>query len=491
MHHGMADLDAGRIAVDQDTAHAALEDREQRAGVGGVGLVHLDGRRELAFELLRHGPHGGDVRAADHQRGGAEHFLRQGRIGREGVGVGDEQGGLSLVRAVLRGALGDLLDLCRARQAVNAFLIGFANAGRQHGRGRGCFDGGFCRGEEFVERRACNAEDEAGIGAELPRAERQRADEFLPDVLRAGGKRVRHQEHRIDAAHLGIDGDRLGTRRRRPHQRRAAGPRSGEAHRLDVRMLDQRRADLRAGAEQHREHAFRQPAGFDRLLHRAADEFGCAGMRGVGFDDDRTASRKRRGGIAAGDRKGEREIARAEHRDRADGDMALAEIGARQRLAVGHRRVDTGIDPAAFAHNAREQPQLADRAAALAFETRARQSAFRHGALDQRIADVHDRLGDRLQKGGPRLQAGFPVGVEGGPGEVARPLDLLAPATAEARLHLLAGRRIGGAERRRASPNRSRTDDHVSCGHFKVSSETAAPLLTLCIPDGRAGCHAQ
>src|SRR3546814_1386918 len=45
------------------------------------------------------------------------------------------------------------------------------------------------------------------------------------------------------------------------------------------------------------------------------------------FDDDGAARGERRGSVAAGDREGEREVRRAEHRDGAERDAALAQIG--------------------------------------------------------------------------------------------------------------------------------------------------------------------
>src|SRR3546814_7916925 len=76
---------------------------------------------------------------------------------------------------------------------------------------------------------------------------------------------------------------------------------------------------------------FGQAAFLDRGLDRAADQQRRAGMRGVAFDDDGAARGERRGSVAAGDREGEREVRRAEHRDGAERDAALAQIGARQR----------------------------------------------------------------------------------------------------------------------------------------------------------------
>ena len=116
------------------------------------------------------------------------------------------------------------------------------------------------------------------------------------------------------------------------------------------------------------------------------------------LDHDRAAGRERRGGVAARDREREREVAGAEHRDRAERDLAQAQVRARQRLALRQRRVDARVEPLAVAHHLGEQPQLADGAAALAFEAGARQAGLGRGALDQRVADLQDVVGDGLEE---------------------------------------------------------------------------------------------
>ena len=59
----------------------------------------------------------------------------------------------------------------------------------------------------------------------------------------AGRERRRHQNHRVDAAHLGEYRDRLRACGGDIAQRTAALERAGEADRLDRRVLDQRLAE--------------------------------------------------------------------------------------------------------------------------------------------------------------------------------------------------------------------------------------------------------
>ena len=57
--------------------------------------------------------------------------------------------------------------------------------------------------------------------------------------------------------------------------------------------------------------------------------------------------------------------------------------------------------------------QLANGAAALAFDAGARQAAFSNAAIDQGVPQRHHLVGDRVQESGTRGQRRFTVGVEG------------------------------------------------------------------------------
>ena len=58
-------------------------------------------------------------------------------------------------------------------------------------------------------------------------------------------------------------------------------------------------------------------------------------MRGVRLDDDGAAGGERGGGVSAGDGEGQGEIAGSKDGDGAERAQHGAEVGARQRLAVG------------------------------------------------------------------------------------------------------------------------------------------------------------
>ena len=98
----------------------------------------------------------------------------------------------------------------------------------------------------------------------------------------------------------------------------------------------------------------------------ACDEEAGARVGGVALDHDRAPCGQRGGGVAAGGGEGEREVAGPEDGDRAERDVALADVGARERLAVGQRRVDPDAEVVAATYDAGEHAQLAGGAADLA-----------------------------------------------------------------------------------------------------------------------------
>ena len=164
--------------------------------------------------------------------------------------------------------------------------------------------------------------------------------------------------------------------------------------------------------------------------------------------DDRAACGQRRRGVATGGREGEREIACAKHRDRAERDHPQPQVGAWQRCAIGQCRIDPQPHPAATTNDAREQLELADRAAALALETRARQAAFAHRGGDQIVAERDDFLADPLQKIGPRVIVGRAIRIECGIGGGTGGLDVGGPMHCDGITHCNTGGGLDGPKGR-------------------------------------------
>src|SRR4051794_19798026 len=112
-------------------------------------------------------------------------------------------------------------------EALHALLVGSEDARCQHGLGWAAGERLRRYIEEALQVGPVRREYETWICAELPPAQSERADETLGDRLGACGERSRQQEDRVDAAHLGVDRDRFGPRRRDLHECRATGARAG------------------------------------------------------------------------------------------------------------------------------------------------------------------------------------------------------------------------------------------------------------------------
>jgi hypothetical protein len=113
---------------------------------------------------------------------------------------------------------------------------------------------------------------------------------------------------------------------------------------------------------------------------------------------DRAARGQRRGGVAARHREGQREVRRAEHRHRADGPLHHAQIGTRQGLTVGQRRVMAAVEIVALLDVLGEQAKLAGGAPALALQARFGQAGFLRPDLGDRVAARLDLVGDGVEK---------------------------------------------------------------------------------------------
>ena len=190
-----------------------------------------------------------------------------------------------------------------------------------------------------------------------------------------------------------------------------------------------------------------QATALDRGLDGAGDQLAGARMGAMALDHDGRTGGEGGCGVATGDRKGEREVGRAEHGDRTDRMVDAAQVGARQRLALGQRLVDGGVEPVAQAHIAGEEAQLAHGAATLALQARARQAGFGHGGFDQQVADAHDIVGDCFEEGCAGVGRQGRKAFERGLGQRGRFLDLSGRRAGKGDIALFAGGRVDGVER--------------------------------------------
>ncbi len=487
----MADLHAGRPAVGQDAAGLALQDRQQRAGQCRIARVQVQRGGQLAFERLGQRLQFLGIAATHDQAGGAEDLVVQRRLGLEARGIGAEEAGLGAVGRIAALPARHAAHVGLAGQAFDAAGVRGVDAGSQHGLRAAGLQGLGGGGLEGIEVRPVDGQQQARVGAELPRAHRERADVLLAQHRRALGQRVGQQEDRVDGAQLAIHGNRLRTRLGDAQQRLPARARAGEADRLDARIGHQRPRDLVVGQDQ-REHAFRQPALRHGRLDGAADQLGGARMRRMRLHHHRAARRQRRRRIAARHREGQREIAGAEHRHRPHRNAAHAQVRTRQRLTLRQRRVDARTDGIARAHHFGKQAQLVAGAAALAFQARPRQRGFGHGALDQRIAQCLDLAGDGLQERGTRFGRGLAVNVERRASEFASAGNVGLAGQGELGFEPFARGRVHGADRAGATRHAGGTQQQFAAQIHAATSDATWVMVRppafrprQCGPPGR------
>ncbi|MCY1352953.1 hypothetical protein D9M69_392790 [compost metagenome] len=182
-------------------------------------------------------------------------------------------------------------------------------------------------------------------------------------------------------------------------------------------MPDQPFAD--ATAVDHAEHPGGHAGGQRGADDGAGHVLGGGHVAAVRLDDHRAAGGQRRGGVATGGGERQREVGGAEHRHRADAQAALAQVGARQRLALGLRPVDARTEEVAAPQGLGEQTQLVAGPCPLALHARRRQRGLAgHGGEEvgvQRIQFSGDGI-EELGATGRRQAAERRVRGLGGQG---------------------------------------------------------------------------
>jgi hypothetical protein len=194
---------------------------------------------------------------------------------------------------------------------------------------------------------------------------------------------------------------------------------------------------------------------------------GCAGWP---FTTPGHPAAKSRCGVAAGNREGQREIARAEDRNRTDRNVPPPDVGARQRFPVRERGIDGRAHPLAAPHQLGKELQLAHRARPFAFQPCLREAGLGTRTLDEHVAERHDVVGHGFEETGARIWGRFRKAVECSLGERTGRLHMPGIGRAECRLQRVAGRWIDcmeafvGSMLCRTDQDRS-VDPDAACSH--------------------------
>ncbi len=316
---------------------------------------------------------------------GAQHHHR----GAQAPSVGDHL--RQHVHPVEVPGLGELgrqppLDL-RGEQGAGADLLGGGGEGRLELRRTG--------GEQHDPR----------LGAELPVAHREGLRQPGRDLLGPRGDGRLAEEDGVGAAHLGVHRDRLRSRRRRVVQCPAGPERPGEPDGLDGRIDDQGLPDLGTRTVQQGEDTGGETRVRDGLDDDPPGQLGGRRVRGMRLEHDGGARRQRRGGVTAGDREGEREVAGAEDGHRPERDLEAAQVGAR-RDRGGVRGVDGGVQVGAAGDQVSEHAELGVRPGQFAAQPGLAQRGLLVRRGDQLVGGPLDPGRDPPQQLGPGRRRG-------------------------------------------------------------------------------------
>ncbi len=397
MDHGIAHLDTGRVAVDQDTADFLLQQRHQPGEGLEVFRFADQGGGQLATQAEQGITQLRIVLGLDGHGGGAEDFFLQQGVGlHQQAGIGLEQLGAGL--AAFLGLAGQVLDAGVGMQMLQATNVAAQATGVEHGLPGLLVEMLAEVGEQLAVLRRLQADDQARVGAELPGAHAHGACQLTGDGLATLGQGARQDDHRVDAGHLGEHRDRLRAFGGHAAQGVTAFERASEADGLDGRVLDQGFAD--AATEDHVEHALGHAGAFGGALDGATDQVGGGHVAAVRLEHHRATGGQCGRGVTAGGGEGQGEVAGTEHGDRADADAHLAQIHAWQWLALGQGQVDARTEEVATAQDLGEQAHLAAGAATFTLDAGGRQGGFAADDGDERVVQFIQFGGDGVEEFG-------------------------------------------------------------------------------------------
>ena len=279
-------------------------------------------------------------------------------------------------------------------------------AGQHRAAGRGADR----LGDRGQQAHVLGDEQQAGVGAELAGAERQRPGVPGGDRGRAGERGAGQHDARVDRAELAVEGDGDRALGGDLGQRQAAARRPGEPGCGHGGMLEQPQPGLYPMDQAER------PGGSPGGRQRPGDDLG-GHVRGdrvplVRLHHHRAARGERRGGVAAGHGEREREVRRREHGHRADRPVDPPQVRD-DALGRGHNgvevpRCDRGDDPRppAVPEHGREQPQLAGGAGHLAGEPLAAERGLGVGDRRDLARAGVERVGHGLERLRPPAERG-------------------------------------------------------------------------------------
>src|SRR6056297_820646 len=305
MDHRVADLDAGRETISQDTTRFSFQDRPQQCREGRIASIHLYGRGQLADEAARCC---GEIRCGGYSHNNAErtkHFFGQMRLDIPCIERGLEQ----IRQRSPSGAVGsnNFSEAVDAFDLLGALAIGLGNSIGEHrlfaGSGELLGSG--------IDEVVCSTvldEHDSRVGTELSRPHHYGPGPSGANLCSARFGRFGKHKDRVNRAELAKEGDRYGPFDAEVEERASSAKGSREAYCIDQGVLNQRFSNIAPPALDEREYTFGHVAkvhgGGDCLSHY----FGSAGMGRVALYDNGTACGQRARRVAASDRERKWEV---------------------------------------------------------------------------------------------------------------------------------------------------------------------------------------
>ncbi|KPX78934.1 Uncharacterized protein ALO53_05541, partial [Pseudomonas amygdali pv. photiniae] len=397
MHHGFTDLNTGRVAVEQNTADFLFQYRLQPIVLAQVCRFADHSRGQLATQGLQRVFQLRIVSDLDYQRGRAENFFLQQLVAvQQQTDVSLEQLSLSLF-AFLR--LASQMRHARMRQQMlDAFAVAAQTTRVEHYLRRLTAHLFGQLLDERRKRRGAQAHDHTGVGAELTGTHHHRTGKLFGHSFAACLQCTWQQHYRVDAGHLGKHRNRLWTLGGHFAKSVAAVQRAGETDGLDSRVFDQ--TFTHAVTEDHVEYAFRHLGAFCGADDSAGHQIGSRHVATVRLEHHRATGSQCSSGVSASSGKRQREVARAEHGNRAHTDAVLAQVDAWQRLAIRQGQVNTCTDEITATQNLGKQAHLAAGTTALTLNTCLGQSGFLADDGDEIITQLIQFIGNGVEEVG-------------------------------------------------------------------------------------------
>src|ERR1700730_792281 len=179
MHHGMGHLDSPGGSVENDAANLALQQWQKLANHIEILLVEQQRSGQLAGHLLEYRAHLVHGFATDENRRRAEHLVGTFQLSKKLFRGCRKQRRCSKTASRRCVDSGESVNIWSCIESIQPALVSRMNLWREHRTGASSGEFLRSRSAEVLEAVTFNAEDDPGICAKLPHAQRYGINEAL------------------------------------------------------------------------------------------------------------------------------------------------------------------------------------------------------------------------------------------------------------------------------------------------------------------------